>query len=436
MAGYFVSIFLLQINPGSELGGESLIPGIPNHYISASYARLVMELAGRVRTVAFISAAVILVASIAVNSSGFLVKDLNIKEVLRNALITVLLLVIWAPSFGVLMGFGYRLGELLVAENEVTKMLLNTFRLNPDTDTAGQRAGEGPGDGGAGDVKSGGWLSWILDIGVMGERLRAAGMSMLIAGLCAILFTIASFVMPSVWLVFATLLFVFGPLVISFGMIPRIGGKILGNLFGSLFELSLWQAWFHICAWLVIASNDLVRNKATDIFIDGAEGAQAVDSAYTSAESAAMGLIFAGLYFATPLVVRHLVPVSQFGTAAAAIINKASSYAAMGAGAVTGGVKGAMLGAAKTIGGKAVGMAAGGFGGGGGNVGGGGSGSAGGARGGYQIMKGGRSANPAPARVAKPGGAGVTQPGGAGVTKPVGAGVTKPVSPGVTKPVG
>src|SRR5262245_31087902 len=301
MIGALRCIFLLQVAPGSESGGDSLIPGIPNHYISVSYAQLVTDLAGHVRTVAFFVAAVLMVVSIAVNSSGFLIKDLNIKEVLSNDLITVFLLLIWAPSFGVLMGFGYRLGELIVAEKRVTVMLLNAFRPNTDKNTPGQRAGEVPVGGGAGDAKSGGWLAGILDIGVLGERLRTAGMSLLVAGLCAILFTIASFVMPSVWLVFATLLFIFGPLVISFGMIPRIGGKILGNLFGSLLELSLWQAWFHICAWLVVASNDLVRNKVSDIFFEGAEGARATDSAYTSAESAAMGLIFAGMYFATPL---------------------------------------------------------------------------------------------------------------------------------------
>ena len=405
MIGVLGCIFLLQVAPGSGSGGDSLIPGIPNHYISVSYARLVTDLAGHVRTVAFFVAAVLMVVSIAVNSSGFLIKDLNIKEVLRNALITVLLLLIWAPSFGVLMGFGYRLGELIVAEKRVTEELLNAFRSNPDKNTPGQRAGEGPGDGGAGDAKSGGWLSGVLDKGgIVGgiAYYYTLGITALITELCTLLFLIGTFVMPSVWLVFATLLFIFGPLAISFGMIPRIGGKILGNLFGSLFELSLWQAWFHICAWLVIASNDLVRNKVSDIFFEEAKGARSTDSAYTSAESAAMGLIFAGMYFATPLVVRHLVPVSQIGTAASAFINKASSYAATGAGLVTGGVKGAMLGAAKTIGGMAGSVATGGSGGGKGNAGGERSGSAGGARSGYQIMKGGRSANPAPARIKKP----------------------------------
>src|SRR5262245_1485661 len=177
MIGALGSIFLLQVNPGSESGGESLIPGIPNHYISASYARLVLELAGNVRTVAFIVAAALLAVSLAVNASGWLIKDLNIKEVLRSALITVSLLVLWTPSFGVIMGFGYGVGELFVAEKEVMRKLGNFFRPNPDRDTPGQRAGQGSGDGGAGDVKSGGWLSWLLDLGGPVTDMLSAGIA-------------------------------------------------------------------------------------------------------------------------------------------------------------------------------------------------------------------------------------------------------------------
>jgi hypothetical protein len=394
MVGALGSIFLLQVTPGSESEGWSLIPGIPNHYISVNYARLVMDLAGRARTVAFIVAAVLLVASLAVNASGMLIKDLNIKEVLRSALITVTLLVIWTPTFGSLISFGYHLGEYVVDEKKVTNVLENAFRGTPNGELPGFKAGEGPTDGGASDVKSGGWLSWLLNLGGSPAAWITTGIAAFVTSLCMLLFMIAAFVMPSIWLIFATLLFIFGPLVISLGMLPRIGGKILGNLFGSLFELSMWQAWFHICAWLVMASNDLVGKKAIDLFNNGANGAQATDSAYTSAESAAMGLVFAGMYFATPLVVRHLVPMSQIGTAAAAFINKASTVA----GTAIGGVKGAVLGAAKTIGGMAGSMVAGGFGGGRGTAGGGLSGSGGSARGGYQIMMGARSVNPTPER--------------------------------------
>jgi hypothetical protein len=397
------SIFLLQINPGPGSEGGSLIPGIPNHYISASYARVVMDLASHVRAVAFIVAAVLLVVSIALNSSGMLVKDLNIKEVLRNAFITVSLLVIWAPSFGILMGFGYQMGELIVAEQEVMKTLENSFRPKADgeTPTPGERAGQGPADGGASDVKSGGWLMYLLGgisdlpggnviLGIGG------GIAWVVSKLCAILFMIASFVMPSIWLIFATLLFVFGPLVISLGMIPRIGGKLLGNLFGSVFELSLWQAWFHVCAWLVTASNDLVSNEFHDFF-NGAKGAQAVDSAYTSAEAASMGLVFAGMYFATPMVVRYLVPMSQAGSATSAIISKANSVAGM----AIGGVGGAAAGIGRYVAGKAG--LDGVFGGGRGTASGGSSGSAGGSaggsRGGYLSMNRIRnSVNPTPER--------------------------------------
>src|SRR5262245_17743903 len=119
MAGDLGSVFLLQINSGPESVGWSLIPGIPNHYISASYARLVMDLAGNVRTVAFIVAATLLAVSLAVNGSGWLIKDLSIKEVLRSAVITVSLLVIWTPTFGFLMSFGYHIGEFIVDEKKI-----------------------------------------------------------------------------------------------------------------------------------------------------------------------------------------------------------------------------------------------------------------------------------------------------------------------------
>jgi hypothetical protein len=399
MTGDLGSIFLLQINSGPESVGWSLIPGIPNHYISASYARLVMDLAGRARTVAFIVAAVLLAVSLAVNGSGWLIKDLNIKEVLRSAVITVSLLVIWTPTFGFLMSFGYHMGEFLVDEKKVTNLLENAFRQTPNGELPGQTAGKGPADGGASDVKSGGWLSWLLDVDAGFTDLITTSLAAVVSVLCMLLFMIAAFVMPSIWLVFATLLFIFGPLVISLGMLPRIGGKILGNLFGSLFELSLWQAWFHICAWLVMASNDLVGKKVTDFFFNSENGAQAVDAAYTSAEAAAMGLVFAGLYFATPLVVRHLVPVSQFGATAALIINKASSIATIGAGMVTGGAGGAAAGAGKYMAGK-TGLEAV-LGGVRGAVSGGLSGAVSSTRSGYQIMRGIRSVNPPPEKVTK-----------------------------------
>jgi hypothetical protein len=350
-----------------------------------------MDLAGQVRTVAFIIAATLLGVSLAVNGSGWLIKDLSIKEVLRNALITVSLLVIWTPAFGFLMSFGYQVGEYIVVEKKVTNLLENSFRQNPNGETPGQTAGKGPTQAGASDVNSGGWLSWLLDVGGEFTDLLTTSIAVIIASLCTLLFVIAAFVMPSIWLVFATLLFVFGPLIISLGMIPRIGGKILGNLFGSVFELSLWQAWFHICAWLVMASNDLVGKKATDLFFNGAEGAQAVDAAYTSAESASMGLVFAGLYFATPVVVRHLVPVSQFGAMTALIINKASSIAALGAGVATAGPKAMAVGAGKAGLNAVIGGVKGTV-----------SGGLSGARSGYQILRGMRSGNPAPEKVKRP----------------------------------
>src|SRR5262245_34984703 len=203
------SIFLLQVNPGPESAGWSLIPGIPNHYISVSYARLVMGLAGNMRTVAFIVAATLLAVSIAIAGSGWLIKDLSIKEVLRNALISVSLLVMWQPAFGFLMSFGYQIGEFIVAEKDISKKLVNAFRSNQtvDTNTPGQRAGEGPADGGAGDVKSGGWLSWLLDIGGVIGDLYTIGIVAVITSLCTLLFMIATFVMPSIWLIFATLIF-------------------------------------------------------------------------------------------------------------------------------------------------------------------------------------------------------------------------------------
>src|SRR5215510_1698840 len=246
------------------------------------------------------------------------IKDLSIKEVLRSAVITVSLLVIWTPTFGFLMSFGYHIGEFIVDEKKVTNIVENAFRQTPNGELPGRAAGNGPADVGAGFTD-----------------LITTSIAAVVSGLCMILFMIAAFVMPSIWLVFATLLFIFGPFVISLGMLPRIGGKILGNLFGTLFELSLWQAWFHICAWLVMASNDLVGKKATDFF-NGANGAQAVDAAYTSAESAAMGLVFAALYFATPVVIRHLVPVSQVGAATASIINNVSNIAGMAIGGYQG----------------------------------------------------------------------------------------------------
>ncbi len=389
---------LLQLQPGQDNGGWSLIPGIPNHYISASYARLVMDLAGQVRTVAFIVAAVLLAVSLAVNASGWLIKDLNIKEILRIAVITVSLLVLWAPTFGFLMSFGYNVGEYIVDGRKVSSMLENAFRQTPNGELPGYAAGKGPADGGASDVNSGGFLSWLLDTGGGFADLVTTSLAILVAGLCSLLFMIAAFVMPSVWLVFATLLFVFGPLVIALGMLPRIGGKILGNLFGTLFELSLWQAWFHICAWLVMASNDLVGKKATDFF-GGAEGAAAVDSAYTSAESASMGLVFACLYFATPLVVRYLITISQVGVMTALIINKISSVASLGTGVLAGGLGGAAAGAERYLSGKAGlqqvfsgvrGAASGGL-----------TGVVGSTRSGYQVLRGIRSVNPAPEKVKK-----------------------------------
>src|SRR5262245_7282309 len=396
MTGDLGSIFLLQINSGPESVGWSLIPGIPNHYISASYARLVMDLAGNVRTVAFIVAAALLAVSLAVNGSGWLIKDLSIKEVLRSALITVSLLVIWTPTFGFLMSFGYHSVDVMVEEKKVTNIVENAFRQTPNGELPGRAAGNGPADGGASDVKSGGWLSWLMDVGAGFTDLVTTSIAAVVSGLCMILFMIAAFVMPSIWLVFATLMFVFGPFVISLGMLPRIGGKILGNLFGSLFELSLWQAWFHICAWLVMASNDLVGKKATDFF-NGANGAQAVDAAYTSAESAAMGLVFAALYFATPLVVRHLVPVSQVGAATASIINKVSNIAGMAIGGYQGvaaGLDGVLGGVRRAVRGARGGAAGGSRSEGLGDA-------AGGSRSGYQVMRGVRSVNPAPERINK-----------------------------------
>src|SRR5262245_15274206 len=130
MVSISASIFLL-LQP-ADGSGWSLIPGIPNHYISASYAELVTDLANRVRTVAFIVAAVLLAASLAVNASGWLIKDLNIREVLRTGVLVVALLVLYSPSYGFLMSFGYNVGESIIAEKQVTRMVATTFRQMPN----------------------------------------------------------------------------------------------------------------------------------------------------------------------------------------------------------------------------------------------------------------------------------------------------------------
>lgn len=328
--------------------------------------------------------------------------NMDAKELLNRGLIVTFLLVGFNPIFGGIMKGGDLLASQIASKQDLAR--------------AADKAREFAGDPAEEDNGIAGKL-WGLIKGIL-KVVNNGLLVTIVQGLVCIIFIIATLFINTLWIVFVIALYVFGPLSIVLGAIPKVGGKLIETWIGACVQLSIWQVWMAICWWFVSLGTELVVGDLSGGSVSGTL------SAGGAWQVTGLSLVFACLYFATPFIVQGLIPISSFSFMAAfgartavmqvqnlastaqsstkslnQAINGGGKSASRGAssGAASGaakgaaaGPKGAAAGAAKgAAGGAAKGAAKGAAGGGGGGARG---GHGGGARGG----QGGRRAGGGP----------------------------------------
>ncbi len=180
-----------------------------------------------------------------------------------------------------------------------------------------------------------------------------AGIAAILVALSIALFLFGAIFINMAWIALATVLYVLGPILIVFGVIPRLGGRVLSNWITALVQLSAWRIWMAVCGWFVW--------NGPSLFLHDMQSGGPLDFGNTTVmiESAVMSLVFAGMYFATPLIINAVLPLSRFsmlGMAAWSMAMNRSSGAIASFMRVGGAVAGAAVGGPA---GMAVGAAAG-----------------------------------------------------------------------------
>lgn len=264
--------------------------------------------------------------------------EVSAQEVAAKGIMVVVLL----------LGFDFIFAGIFNAGRVVADRVMSYDDIQSLTDDVRERAKadqEGAEEGSAGN-----WLGTISNVLWNSIINPGMGLSMIMIGLSIALFLFGWLFMTYAFLALAIASYVFSPIVIALGVIPRWGGRLMENWVSSIVQLSAWQIWMAICTWFV--------KLGPLLFLKDAGNGGPLDTTNTRVmiESAAMCLVFAAMIFATPWVVNALLPISHFGYYANMAMNvttgkitgavtTAAQVATMGAGGGAGGGGGAMAGA-------------------------------------------------------------------------------------------
>ena len=347
-----------MLNFIQAVGGPS-IPGIPDDYLTDQGITQILLLHDKVMDTSWYLFAILVIISGGLVLTGLLTSmQISTQEVVKNGIMVVVLLLGFDIFFGFVFNAGHYVASTIVSDDEFIQLAKDV------RDKANNSDG-----GGASESN---WLTLILT--VLGKSIinPGIGLAMVLIGLAIAVFLLAALFMNIAWLALAIAAYVFSPIALALGVIPRWGSKLTEAWISSLVQLSAWQIWMAICAWFV--------KLGPFMFLQDAGTAGGLDSLDTrlSLETGAMCLVFAALYMATPWIISAYLPISHFGFHASRAIGAAYGMLSGTAGAISsaaGTVAGAAAGgpAGAVAGGGAGGslnsaMSAGGGGGGGGLV--------------------------------------------------------------------
>lgn len=318
---------LLQGIPGLD---PTLLPGIPADYIPTQGAEQILEIYARTRTAAWAMLGLLIIVSGFLHLCAMLEKmQLSPADVWTRALLVGVLLATYPFIFGSVFRLGRGVAQVVYSDEEA-RTLNRKFREAAEAELQG-RAEEGTGGGGE-------YESWFQTLGAFSAILNpgTAVLSELILGLFTILFYATVIVMGLFWKVLVSILFCTGPILIVLGALPRFGGRVLGAWICSCVQVSAWQFWMAVCAFMVQTADTMFQPQLELI----SEGRVSVTNHY---EAIAITFTFTFLYWMGPFMIAWLLPISRvsqfFGHAAQ---TGASAVAGFSAGMVS---RGASFGA-------------------------------------------------------------------------------------------
>jgi hypothetical protein len=309
-------------------GVADRLPGVPVDYLPTQAALQCQELHSRMAGAAWTLLGLLLLVAFAAHQLQLLGK-LNLSPhhlVLRFLLLAVLL----ANShlvFGAIFAVGHGFAGLLFQDVDFTA-------LNKQIHDAAQARRDA----------SGGGVTGFFDTvaGVLSVFTPVAGAMDLVRALASIGLLVVGIIFQLVWRALVMVLFIASPLCVVLGMIPGFGQKILSAWFGALVQVSAWQVWGAMCAWMV--------KSADGFFTLQKDLATGQPGFANDAESVAVSILFVILYAACPAVVGKLFPISGFSALAStvtsgfgAIVGAGVSVAKMAVGGAVGGPLGAAV---------------------------------------------------------------------------------------------
>lgn len=289
-------LFLMQAVPG--VGRR--IPGVPLEYIPSQGMEQAVELHARMITNAWWLLGGLLVVSGGMVVMGLAAKvDISSQELLSRAVLTIFLLVGLNTIFGGVMATGNLLATRIMSEEEIS-------RLNEEFRRAAEETNEQEQLGGA----SHSWFRRLASLSMLLNPSTAL-LTEIMMGLATILFYASSILINLLWRVFVVILYIFAPLAIVLGSVPRWGGRVLSAWFGAVVQISAWQIWMAICAWFV-RTGDSIFQAHYNLAANGPLGTDNVNHF----ESIGIAFVFSVMYLATPFLVSYLLPISKFGALA------------------------------------------------------------------------------------------------------------------------
>ena len=327
---------------------QTNLPGTGD-YITDAGMEQILELHKKIYTASWLVFALMVAIALAVNLTGLLAHlEISPKDIILRGLLIVCLMVGFDQVYGIIMSIGHGMAQEIMPDYQLQDLTKSAQRA-ADKQLEGSQGSDAGGL--AEDTVR--WLEGITNFMWNLVLNPGAGIAAILVALSIALFLFGAIFINMAWIALAVVLYVLGPVLIVLGMIPRLGGRVLSNWITALVQLSAWRIWMAVCGWFVWNGPSLFLHDLQ------AGGPLDFENTRIMIESAVMSLVFAGMYFATPLIINAVLPLSRFsmwGMAAWSIAMNRSTGAIATFMRVGGAVAGAAAGGPS---GMAVGASAG-----------------------------------------------------------------------------
>ena len=178
--------------------------------------------------------------------------------------------------------------------------------------------------------------SWSYFSGLLGQAVSITlgggpiAIGAIMIACAGAIFLIAMGVIWALWVILVIILFAFGPLLVSLGVVPNWGTRIQMAWFNALVMLGIWNVYNSMCVWLMTTT--------TALFIDATGVTD--PSAFSGGRlltTGGMTVVYTLILIAGPILVNALIPLGSFLGVGSFGMEKAASTAV---GAVSGGASG------------------------------------------------------------------------------------------------